>query len=162
MGMFGHTLCNPINKGHVKEDVPAKIAMPDWNVFVCHSGSDVKHDDTTIRINVVAISKTAKFLLTRGIPNVENQRTAIRCHFQRTHFDTDRGCRYDLVKHVFVLRKLTFVFLFEFATQVSFDERCFAWERMDAYRNVTIVPVPPSPTRTSLNDVISPPPTALA
>ena len=45
--------------------------MPVGNVLVGNSGGHVKHDDTTIAIDVVTISETAEFLLSCCVPDVE-------------------------------------------------------------------------------------------
>ena len=41
--------------------------MPVWYVLVGDSRGDIEHDDRTLALNVVAISQTAKFLLTGGV-----------------------------------------------------------------------------------------------
>lgn len=45
--------------------------MPVRDVLVGDTGCDIKHDDATLPVDVVAIAKTAKLLLTSGIPDVE-------------------------------------------------------------------------------------------
>lgn len=45
--------------------------VPVGNVLVCDTGSDVKHDDAALSVDVVSIAETAKLLLTRGVPDVE-------------------------------------------------------------------------------------------
>lgn len=45
--------------------------MPIRNILVRDTGRDVKHDDTTLAVDVVAISQPAKLFLTCSIPNIE-------------------------------------------------------------------------------------------
>lgn len=44
-----------------------QVSMPVRNVLVSDSRGDIKHDDRTLALDVVAISETAKFLLASGI-----------------------------------------------------------------------------------------------
>jgi len=45
--------------------------VPVGDVLVRDTRCHVEHDDTTLAINVIAISKTAKLLLTGRVPHVE-------------------------------------------------------------------------------------------
>ncbi len=45
--------------------------MPVGNVLVGNSGCDVKHNDAAVAVDIVSITKTSEFLLSRGIPDVE-------------------------------------------------------------------------------------------
>jgi len=45
--------------------------VPVGHVLVCDAGSDIEHDDTALAVDVVAITETAKLLLTSGIPHIE-------------------------------------------------------------------------------------------
>ena len=45
--------------------------MPVWNILVGNTRGDIKHDDTALTVDVVAISQTAKLLLARRVPNVK-------------------------------------------------------------------------------------------
>ena len=45
--------------------------MPVGNVLVSDARGDIKHDDTALSVDVVPVSQTTKFLLTRGVPDVE-------------------------------------------------------------------------------------------
>ena len=51
--------------------------MPVGNVLIGDAGRDVKHDDATLALDVVAIAKTTKLFLTGSIPNVENDSAKI-------------------------------------------------------------------------------------
>jgi hypothetical protein len=54
--------------------------VPVGNVFVGNSGGDVKHDDATLAVDVVTVTKTAKFLLSSGIPDIKLDGTEVlRC-----------------------------------------------------------------------------------
>lgn len=55
-------------------DVPAhstKVTMPVRYVLVCDTRSDVEHDDSTLSLNIIAVTKTTELLLTSGIPDIE-------------------------------------------------------------------------------------------
>jgi hypothetical protein len=56
---------------------PLQISVPVRNVLVGDSGSNIKHDDTTLSLDVVTISETTEFLLSSGIPNVEADGTEV-------------------------------------------------------------------------------------
>lgn len=45
--------------------------VPIRNVLVGNTRGDIKHDDTTLPIDVVTVSQTTKFLLTCCVPDVE-------------------------------------------------------------------------------------------
>lgn len=45
--------------------------MPVRNVLVRDARCDVKHDDAALAVNVVSVSKTAKLLLARRVPDIE-------------------------------------------------------------------------------------------
>lgn len=51
--------------------------MPVGDVLVGDAGGDVKHDDTTLAVNVVTVTKTAELLLASGIPYVELNLTVV-------------------------------------------------------------------------------------
>ena len=48
-----------------------EVAVPIGNILVCDSRGDVKHNDTTLALNVVAIAETTKLLLSGSVPDVE-------------------------------------------------------------------------------------------
>jgi hypothetical protein len=45
--------------------------VPVRDVLVCDAGGHIEHDDTTLAIDVVAITETAKLLLPSSVPHVE-------------------------------------------------------------------------------------------
>ena len=51
--------------------------MPVWNVFVGDTGRDVKHDDTALSVDVIAIAETAELFLTGSVPDVELNLTQV-------------------------------------------------------------------------------------
>jgi hypothetical protein len=134
--------------------------MPVRDILVCDTRSHVEHDDTTLSVDVVAITKTTKLLLTSGIPDIELDLTKVlvsisclhvcvvfaflmyRGETERMDFDTKRRD----------------VLLLKFAGQMAFDESCLL-SRLEpmtqlqgvAWMRFLTLPVPPSPTRTSLN-----------
>lgn len=98
---------------HHDRDVLAhshQITMPVRHIFVCDTRCDVKHDDGTLALNVIAVTQTAKFLLAGRVPDVESNGAPICVEHERMHFDAQRG-------HVLLL---------EFTGHVTFDERCLA------------------------------------
>ncbi len=55
--------------------------MPVGDVLVGDPGSNIEHDDTTLAIDVIAISETTELLLTSGVPDIEGNLTIVlyRC-----------------------------------------------------------------------------------
>jgi hypothetical protein len=45
--------------------------MPVGDVLVGNAGGDIKHDDATLPVDVVAIAQATELLLTGGVPHVE-------------------------------------------------------------------------------------------
>ena len=45
--------------------------MPVGNVLIGNAGSNVEHDDTTLAVDVVPITKTSELFLSCGIPDIE-------------------------------------------------------------------------------------------
>mmetsp|Transcript_29224 Transcript_29224/g.79085 ORF Transcript_29224/g.79085 Transcript_29224/m.79085 type:complete len:317 (+) Transcript_29224:1253-2203(+) len=83
-----------------------QITMPVGNILVCDARSDVKHDNCTLSLNVVSITKSAKFLLSGSIPYVEFDRTTVGVKCQRVHLNP-QSC---------------YVFLFKLSGQVALDK----------------------------------------
>ena len=54
-----------------------RLTVPIGNVFVGDSRCDIKHDDTALAIDVVAVAKSTKFLLTSRVPDVELYTTIV-------------------------------------------------------------------------------------
>lgn len=68
-----------------------KIAMPVGNVLVGDSRRDVKHDDTALTLDVVAIPETTKLLLASSVPHVEADCTKIGGELEGMDLDTESG-----------------------------------------------------------------------
>lgn len=45
--------------------------MPVGDVLVGDTGCDIEHDDTTLAVDVVSVTKTTELLLSCGIPDIE-------------------------------------------------------------------------------------------
>lgn len=48
-----------------------ELTVPIGHILVCDSRSDIKHDDTALSVNVVAIAQATKLLLSCSVPDVE-------------------------------------------------------------------------------------------
>lgn len=48
-----------------------RLTVPVGNVLVGDPRGNVEHDDAALAVDIVAIAKTAEFLLAGGIPDVE-------------------------------------------------------------------------------------------
>lgn len=85
--------------------------MPIGDIFVGDARSDVEHDNGTLALDVISITKATKFLLSGSIPNVEFNGTPIGVEEEGVDFDTEGG----------------HILLFEFSRQVTLDEGGFAY-----------------------------------
>ena len=56
---------------------PDKIPVPVRYILVRHSWGDVEHDNGTLTLNVVAITKATKLLLTSSVPHVKADRPSV-------------------------------------------------------------------------------------
>jgi len=45
--------------------------VPVGNVLVGNTRGNIKHDDTTLSVDVISVTKTTELLLTSSIPDVE-------------------------------------------------------------------------------------------
>lgn len=52
-----------------------KIAMPGRDILVGNFGGYVKHNDGTLTVDVVSITKATKLFLACGIPDIEVDKT---------------------------------------------------------------------------------------
>ena len=68
-----------------------QITVPVWDVFICDSRGDVKHDDTALTLNVVSVSKTTELLLACRVPDVEADGTEVGVEGKRVNLNTERG-----------------------------------------------------------------------
>jgi len=83
-----------------------KILEPLGHVGVGDAGADIEHDDAAVSSDVVTITKSSKFLLASGIPNIEQDLAVGSEEGHGVNFDTESGD----------------VLLFELAGQVTLDE----------------------------------------
>lgn len=51
--------------------------MPIRHILVGDAGGHIKHDDTALPVDVVAVTEAAEFLLPSGIPYIKLDRTEI-------------------------------------------------------------------------------------
>ncbi len=65
--------------------------MPIRDIFVGYSGRNIKHDDPTLSLDVVAISESTKLLLSGCIPHVETDGTSVGVENQWVYFHTQSG-----------------------------------------------------------------------
>lgn len=68
---------------------PNKILMPVGDVLVGDSWRHIKHDDSALRLDVVAIAKTTKLFLTCCVPHIEADSATSRAEFERVHLHTE-------------------------------------------------------------------------
>ena len=65
-----------------------KVAVPVRHIFISNPCRDVEHDDGAFSLDVVTVAETTKLLLSCGVPNLELDRTEVRCKAQRMNLDT--------------------------------------------------------------------------
>jgi hypothetical protein len=70
---------------------PLQITMPVGHVLIRDSGCNVEHDDATLSLNVVSVSKTTKLFLSRGVPNVKDDSAVVGREWKGSNFDSERG-----------------------------------------------------------------------
>lgn len=68
-----------------------EIAMPVGHVLVRDSRGHVKHNDTTLALDVVSISQPAKLFLASCIPHVEADGAEVGVEGQWVYFDSESG-----------------------------------------------------------------------
>ena len=69
-----------------------QITMPDGYIIIRHSGRDIKHDDGTLGLDVVAVSESSKLLLAGSVPHVESDWSPGRVEDQRVNLNTNGSC----------------------------------------------------------------------
>ena len=62
--------------------------MPVGNILVRDSRCDIKHDDATLALDIISISKTTELFLASRIPGVKADGAKVGGEGQRVHFDT--------------------------------------------------------------------------
>jgi len=88
-----------------------EITVPVWHVFVSDAGCDIEHDDRALALDVVSITKPAKFFLASGVPDVELDWSTVGVEEERVYFNSESS----------------YILLFEFTGEMAFHERCFTY-----------------------------------
>ena len=55
------------------------LTVPVGDVLVGNAGSNIKHDDTALTVDVVAITETTKLLLASSVPDIEGDLAVVLC-----------------------------------------------------------------------------------
>jgi hypothetical protein len=149
--------------------------VPVGDVLVCDAGSHVKHDDTALAVDVVPITETAKLLLASRVPDVEldlsevlpidqyavrsvhnrGKRTVVKPRGWTStpsvamYFFSNSPVRWRFTKVVYsgIVSGLRLVRTARLA--IDKCERCRSCTESQRIGRLTL-PVPPSPTSTSL------------
>ena len=69
-----------------------QIPMPIWYILVCDPSCDIKHDNGTLTLDVVAISQASELLLACSVPDVKSDWTSVGIEHQRMYLNTKGGC----------------------------------------------------------------------
>lgn len=83
-----------------------EILVPLGDVGVGDTRADIEHDDTAVATDVISVSESSEFLLTGGIPNIEDDVSVGGVERHGVHLDTKGGD----------------VALLELTSQVTLDE----------------------------------------
>lgn len=73
--------------------LPAQISMPCRHVLVCEPRCDIKHDDSTLAVNVIAVTQASKLFLPGCVPAVEPQFATICGKVKGMYFHTNCCCK---------------------------------------------------------------------
>ena len=87
-----------------------EILVPLGDVGVGDTRADIEHDDTAVATDVISVSESSKFLLTGGIPNIEDDVSVGGVERHWVHLNTKGGD----------------VALLELTSQVTLDEGSLA------------------------------------
>jgi hypothetical protein len=82
------------------------VTVPIWNILVRGPGSDIKHDDGTIALDIISVTQSSELFLSSSVPNIEADDAAVCMERKGVNFHPDGGD----------------VLLLEFSCQVPFDE----------------------------------------
>ena len=85
----------------------AQVPMPCGHILVGETRRDVEHDDGALAVDVVAVAKATKLLLTCRVPAIEPDLASVRREVQGADLDADRGL----------------ILLLELARQVALNKR---------------------------------------
>ena len=99
------------------------LTVPVRDILVGDPRRDIEHDDATLAVDVVAISQPAKFLLSCGVPHIEDDLAKVLCLCQRDQAKAHRCRSYRAeAQRVHFDAQSCNVFLFELARQVTLDK----------------------------------------
>ena len=70
----------------------SQITMPIGDVLVGDAGSNIKHDDAALALNIVAITESTKFLLSGSIPQLQLHSEAL-AELDETSVEVDADLR---------------------------------------------------------------------
>lgn len=73
-----------------------QVSMPYWDIVVGRSGCYIKHDDGTLRLDVVAVSQASEFLLASCVPYVELDGSPASVEHYGVNLNANRGCMNNL------------------------------------------------------------------
>lgn len=101
--------------------------MPVRNVLVGNTRSNVKHNNAALPLDVVSITQAAEFLLTGGIPDIEDDGAIVSGERQRMYLHTEGSYVAQLrVRPTVELNQRknrgTNVFLLKLASQVALKD----------------------------------------
>jgi hypothetical protein len=103
-----YLVCNKDNRNVAT--YTSDILMPDCNMPVGNTASDIEHDNATVSVSVVFVTKRPKLLLPIHIPNIECYRATV-------------GLEWEMV---FVYTKTGNIFRFELSLQEALEECLFS------------------------------------
>ena len=66
-----------------------QVSVPVGHILVGYTGGNIKHDDATLSLNVVAISQSPELFLPSCVPYIEADGSSVGVKHQRAHFYTD-------------------------------------------------------------------------
>ena len=78
------------NKRNIRTTDALDVSRPVGGVLQGGAGRDIKHDDCTVSVDVVTVTKTTKLFLTRRIPDVKLDGSATCWNRHSVNLDTER------------------------------------------------------------------------
>jgi hypothetical protein len=107
--------------------------MPVRNVLVCDAGSNVKHDDAALALDVVTVPQPSKLFLACSIPNIEADGAEVGRESEGVDLDTESSCskESEVMSHgrshahaaaKQMISTRTNVLLFKFTSQVALSD----------------------------------------
>ena len=65
--------------------------MPVWNILVGYSACYVKHNDSTLALNIISVPKTTELLLTGSVPHVKSDGATVCVEKKGVNLHTKGG-----------------------------------------------------------------------